>query len=124
MVGFVVRQMPLEQMQSAVDFLVELDFLSQQEDGADATGTEPPHAISVFVMDVARGHHRYRPLGAGCIVESFLNSPSSFLAESLLAGLTFFSESSAHSKAPLFWNNENVFSSTLFQKPAGFSSFS
>jgi hypothetical protein len=32
--------MPLEQMKSAVDFLVELDFLSQQKDGADATGTK------------------------------------------------------------------------------------
>jgi len=31
MVGFVVRQMPFEQMQRAVDFLIELDFLKPSE---------------------------------------------------------------------------------------------
>ena len=123
MVGFVVGQMPLEQMQSAVDFLVELDLLSQQEDGADATGTESPHAIGLFIVDIGRGHHGYGPLGSGSIGQSFLDSPPSFLEESLLACGAFFSDSSTHSKAPLFWNSEDVFSPTLFQKPAGFSSF-
>ena len=123
MVGFVVRQMPLEQMQSAVDFLVELDLLSQQKDGADATGTESPDAIGLFVVDIGRGHHGYGPLGSGSIGQTFLDSPSTFLEESLLACGAFFSDSSTHSKAPLFWNSEDVFSPTLFQKPAGFSSF-
>ena len=41
-VGFVVGQMPLEQMESAVDLLVELDLLGQEKDGADATGGESP----------------------------------------------------------------------------------
>ena len=122
-VGFVVGQMPLEQMQSAVDFLVELDLLSQQEDGTDATGTEPPHAIGLFIVDIGRGHHGYGPLGSGSIGQSFLDSPSPFLEESLLACGAFFSDSSTHSKAPLSWNSEDVFPPPLFQKPAGFSSF-
>jgi hypothetical protein len=123
MVGFVVRQMPLEQMEDAVDFLVELDFLSQQKDGADATGTESPGALGLFVVDIGRGHHRYGPLGSGSIGQAFLNSPSTFLEHSLLACDAFFSDSSTHSKAPLFWNSDDILTITLFQKPAGFSSF-
>jgi hypothetical protein len=112
MVGFVVRQMPFEQMQSAVDFLGEVDFLSHQKDGADATGTESPHATGLFIVDIGRGYHGYRPLGSGSIGESLLNSLR-FLGESLLACGAFFSESSSHSKAPLCWNSEDVFPSTL-----------
>jgi hypothetical protein len=45
------------------------------------------------------------------------------LEKVLLACGAFFSESGTHSKAPLFWNTEDVILPTLFQKPAGFSSF-
>src|SRR6202789_3255334 len=121
-VGFVVREMPLEQMKVAVDLLDELDSLSQQKNGADAAGAEPPDTISVFVMDIGRGHHGNGPCGARGIVEPFLNSPSTILEESLLACRGFSSESSTHSKAPLSWNSEDVFSPILFQKLAGFSS--
>src|ERR1700722_12968919 len=123
MVRFVVGLMPFEQLKVAVDILDEVDFLSQEEHGTDAASTEATDTISMFIVDIARRHHRHRPLGTGRVVESFLNSPSPFLEESLLACRTFFSESSAHSKAPLFWNSEDVFSPPLFQKPAGFSSF-
>ena len=123
MVGFVVGQMPLEQVKIAVDILDESDLLSQEEEGPDAAGTEPADAIGMFVVDIGGGHHGYRPLRAGRIVESFLDSPSPFLEESLLACGPFFSESSTHSKAPLSWNSEDVFSPPLFQEPAGFSSF-
>lgn len=102
MVGFVVRQMALEQVKVAVDILGELDPLSQQEEGPDAVGTEPADAIGIFVVDVGRGHHGSRPLEAGRIAESFLDPPSPLLEESLLACGASFSESSTHSKAPLF----------------------
>ena len=101
-VGFVVRPMLLEQVQVAVDLLDELDFLGQEKDGPDAAGTEPTDATGMFVVDIGGGHHGYRPLRPGRIVEPFLNSPSSLLEGSLLAGSPLFSESSAHSKAPLF----------------------
>ena len=122
-IGLVIGEVPLEQMELAIDLVDQVDLLSKQEDGADPTGTEATDAVSVFVVDISRGHHRYRPFGPRRIVESFLNSPSTFLEESLLACLAFFSDSSAHSKAPLFWNSEDVFSPTLFQKLTGFSSF-
>jgi hypothetical protein len=123
MVGFVIRQRPLEQVKVVVDVLDELDFLSQQKAGSDATGAESPDAISIFVVDIGGRHHGPRPLGCGRIVEPFLDSPSTLLEDSLLAGSALFSESTTYSKAPSFWNNEHVISSTLFQKSAGFSSF-
>ena len=122
-VGFVVRKVPLEQMKVAVDLLDELEFLGHQKNGADAAGAESPNAVGVFVVDIGRGHHGYRPLGSWGIVQAFLNSPSTFLENSLLACRRFISESSTHSKAPLSRNSEDVFSPTLFQKLAGFSSF-
>src|ERR1700677_5128984 len=115
--------MPLEQMQSAVDFFVELDFLSQLEDSTDATGTESAHASGLFIVDIGRGHHGHGPLGPGSIGQTFLNSPSGFLEDSLLACDAFFPDNRTHSKAPLCWNSEDVLSPTLFQKPVGFSSF-
>ena len=72
MVGFVVGLMPFEHLKVAVDILDEVDFLSQEENGTDAAGTEATDAISVFVVDIAGRHHGYRPLGTGRIVESFL----------------------------------------------------
>jgi hypothetical protein len=61
--------------------------------------------------------------GPGAFGQSFLDPPSRFLKESFLACGAFFSENSTYSKAPLFWNSEDVLLPTLFQKPAGFSSF-
>ncbi len=111
--------MPFEQPKVAVNILDEVEFLSQEENGTDAASTEATDTISVFVVDIARRHHRYRPLGTGRIVESFLNSPSPFLEKSLLACRTLFSEKYAHSKAPFFWNSEDVFLPPLFQKNRG-----
>jgi hypothetical protein len=95
-------------MEIAVNLLDEADPLSEQEDGADASGAEAADAIGVFVVDVGRGHHGDRALGSRCVVEPFLEPSSPLLEESLLACGAFFSESRAHSKAPLFWNSEDV----------------
>src|SRR5262249_48886995 len=97
-------------------------LLSQEEEGTDATGTEPAGAGGRFVVDIGGGHQGYRPLRARRVVEPFLNSPSPLLEESLLACRSLFSESSAHSKAPLSWNSEDLFLPPLFQKLAGLSS--
>ena len=96
---------------------------NHQKDGADATSTESPHAIGPLIVDIGRGDHGDGPLGSGSMGDSLLDSPPRVLEESLLACGAFFSDSGTHSKAPLFWNSEDVFSPTLFQKPAGFSSF-
>src|SRR5262249_31052366 len=105
------------------DLLDELEFLSHQEDGADAAGTEPPHAIGPLRVDIGGGHHGCGALGSGRMGDSLLDSPPGFLEGSLLACGAFLSDSGTHSKAPLSWNSEDVFLSTLLQKPAGLSSF-
>jgi hypothetical protein len=121
-VGFVIGQMPLEQVQLVVDLLDEPDLLSQEEEGPDAAGTEAAGASGRFVVDIGGGHHGDRPLRARSIVEPFLNSSATFLKESLLACRPFFSESGAHSKAPESGNGEDVRSPPLLQELAGFSS--
>jgi hypothetical protein len=50
MVGFVVGPMLLEEMKLAVDLLDERDLLSQEEEGADAAGTEPAGATSTTAL--------------------------------------------------------------------------
>ena len=96
-----VQEMTLEQMESPVDLLVELELLGQQEEGTDATGSESPHAIGRFIVDIGRGHHGYGPFGPGGIGQTLVNSPSGFLEESLLACDAFFPDNRIHSKAPL-----------------------
>jgi hypothetical protein len=71
-VGFVVGQVPLEEVEFAIDLLNEPDLLGREEEGADAAGTEPAAATGVFVRDIAGGHHGYRPLRAGRVVEPLL----------------------------------------------------
>ena len=122
-VGFVVGKMDLEQMKLGVDVADQAYPSSQQKHGADAAGAETLDAIGQFVVDIAGGHHGYGPLGTRWLPETLVNSSPSFLEDSLLACLAFFSESSTHSKASLSWNSEDVISPTLFQKHWGFSSF-
>ena len=114
--------MPLEEVEVAIDHLDQSDPLSQEEDGPDAAGAEPTTPTHVFVVDIAGGHHGCRPFRAGDVLEPFLDPPSPLLEESLLACRSLFSESGAHSKAPLSWVGEDVFLPPLFQEHAGFSS--
>ena len=123
-VGFVVGQVPLEEVEVAVDLLDQPDLLSQEEEGADAAGTEAAAATGVFVVDIGGGHHGYRPLGARGVVEPFLDPPSPLLEGSLLACRSLFSESGAHSKAPLSWNGEDVFYLHYSKNMRGFRAFS
>ena len=122
-VGFVIGQMPLEEVEVAVDVVDQADLLSQQEDGADAAGTEALDAIGEFVVDVGGGHHGPGRSGPGVFSSRFWIRRRPSWKNLFLRACAFFSESSSHSKAPLFWNSEDVFSPLLFQKPAGFSSF-
>ena len=62
--------------------------------------------------------------GSGRIGEPFLDPPPSLLEESLLACRLLFSESSAHSKAPLSWNGEDVILLHYSKNLRGFRAFS
>jgi hypothetical protein len=96
MVRLVVRYVPLEQVELSVNLVDQADVTRQQEDGTDPTTTEAAGARCQLVICIARGHHRYGPLGLGCVSQSLGNS-SRLLEESLLACCVLFSEISTHS---------------------------
>jgi hypothetical protein len=102
MVRFVIRQMSFEKVEVPIDTVDQADRSSQHENGADAAGTEAFDATSIFIVDIGGGHHRFGSLVLADICEPEANSPSSLLKLSLLASQTLFSDSSTHSKAPLF----------------------
>ena len=101
-VGFVVGEMHLEQMKIVVDVVDQAGLLSQEEHGADAAGAEPLDAIGQFVVDIARGHHGYGPLGPRRIDQSFQNSPSPLLRVplALLRASRFFRRVALTRKPP------------------------
>src|SRR5271156_1296954 len=123
MVRLVIGEMHFKKVKIVVDVADQAGPACQEEHSADATGAEALDSIAQFVVDIARGHHRYWAFPLRRIDQAFLNSPLPFLEKSLLACVAFFSDSSTHSKAPLSWNNEDVFLPTLLQTHAGFSSF-
>ena len=58
MVGFVVGEVALEEMEVASRCRRSSPvWRRQQEHGADATGTEALHPIGQFVVDVTGGNH-------------------------------------------------------------------
>ena len=57
MVGFVVGQMELEQVQAAVDGVDEAELAGQGVDGADAAVADAAGAVGDLVVDVAGGEH-------------------------------------------------------------------
>ena len=58
MVGFVIGQMSLQDVEVVVDVADQADPPRQQVHGADSAGGEALDAIGEFVVDVAGGHHR------------------------------------------------------------------
>ena len=138
MVGFVIRQMPFEEMEIAVDIADQPGPASQQVHGTDATRTEALDTIGQLVMDVGGGHHRLVALRPGPILDAFENSPLAFVEDSAVAfsrllAVTFpglstvafsglIGDSSTHSKTSVVWNSEDVFPPPLFQNLLGFSS--
>ena len=57
MIGFVVGQMDLEQVQAAVDGVDQAEPAGQGMDGADAAAGDAAGALGDLVVDVAGGQH-------------------------------------------------------------------
>ena len=74
MVGFVIGEMPLEEMEVMVDVVDQAGPASQQEDGADAARGEALDAIGQFVMDVAGGDHGLVAFRSGPILDAVEDS--------------------------------------------------
>ena len=131
-VGFVIGEMPLEEMEVVVDVADQAGPASQQEHGADAAGGEALDAVGEFVVDVGGGHHRLIAFGSGPILDAVEDSLADVRGAILrlrsrvflrVAFSGLLGDSSSHSKASVDWNSEDVFSPLLFQNLRGFSSF-
>ena len=57
-VGLVIGEVPLEEVEVVVDVGDQAGPLGQQEHGADAAGGEALDALGELVVDVGGGHHR------------------------------------------------------------------
>ena len=56
-VGFVIGEVLLEEMEVVVDVADQAGPLGQREQGADAAGGEALDAVGQLIMDVGCGHH-------------------------------------------------------------------
>ena len=115
-VGFVVREVSLEELEVAVDVADQSGPARQQEHGADAAGTEAVDPVSEFIMDVGGGHHGPLAIGFEPILDAFEESPPAiaegpavaFAALIRLAFPGFLGDSRSHSKTSVDWNGEDV----------------
>ena len=57
MIGFVIGQMNLEQVETSVDGLDEAELVGEGMHGADATVADAAGALGDLVVDVASCHH-------------------------------------------------------------------
>ena len=94
-IGFVIRQMDLEQVQAAVDGVDQAELPGQEVDGADAAVGDAAAAVADFVVDVAGGEH-----GSGAVAEVGLVEAS--LDPALAAG-QFLAYLGVHSKSLRDW---------------------
>jgi hypothetical protein len=130
-VGFVIGEMLLEEVEVAVDLVDQAGPACQQEHGADSACGESLDAAGEFIMDVVGGHHGPIAFGLVAIRDAFEDPLATFaegpaIAFSSRVGVAFsglLGESSSHSKASVVWNSEDVLSPPLFHELRGFSSF-
>src|SRR5438034_1042930 len=113
MIGFVIGEMDLEQMEMVVDVADQARLASQQQHGADAARGEAPDALAQLIMDVAGGHHGLLAFGAGPMSDAVEESPPAFPQESAIASSPLLAVASAglvqhnnhHSKPSVTWKN-------------------
>jgi hypothetical protein len=116
MVGFVVGEMDLEEMEVVVDGGDQAGPLGQQEHGPDAAWGQALGALAEFGVDVAGGDHGVFPLGSGSIGDALAQPPLPLLEEPSLAfralapraswGLS--RENNGHSKPSGTWTNADL----------------
>ena len=90
-VGLVVGQVDLEQVQAVVDGVDEAELAGQGVDGADAAVADAAGAVGDLVVDVAGGEHRLAAAAQVGLVEAALDA--ALAVGQLLAYLSFHSKS-------------------------------
>ena len=84
-VGFVIGEMPLEEVEVVVDVADQAGSAGQQEHGADAAGGEALDAIGEFVVDVAGGDHGLFAFWPGPVLDAVEDSLPAFTESSAVA---------------------------------------
>jgi hypothetical protein len=110
----VVRQVPFEEMEAAVDVADQPGAADDQEHGADSAAGQVSNPVGQLLLDVAGGEHGTLPFRRGPILDSLEASP--------LALPQLVQDSRVHSKASVAWSIEDMYRSQLFQEHRGFSS--
>ncbi|MBV8523751.1 MAG: hypothetical protein JOY71_16785 [Acetobacteraceae bacterium] len=99
-IGFMVRQVPFEELKFLVECGDQPGPAGPQEHGTKTAGSEPLDPIGQFLLDVAGGDHGAFPFRPGTIFEAAENSP--------LALPQFVEDSRFHSQASDCWNSEDL----------------
>ena len=132
MVGFVIGEMALEEMEVGVDGGDQAGAARQQEHGADAAGGEALDALAQFVVDVGGGDHGdYRVRGradsrcgrgssAGVAAGALGRVPGTSCG---VASWDLLRDNNHHSKPSVAWKNADLLPPALSQELRGFSSF-
>src|SRR5271157_2443185 len=84
-VGFVVGQMPLEDVDLGVDVADQPGPLSQHEHCTNTPSTEALDTISQFIVDVGCGHHGLVPFWPRPIQDAVKDSPLALAEDSAVA---------------------------------------
>src|SRR5262249_53748146 len=116
MVGFVVGEMDLQELDVVVDGGDQAGPLGQQEHGPDAARGQTLDTLAEFVVDVAGGDHGVFPLGSGSMGDALAQPPLPLLEEPSLAFTAFAPlaswglprEKNCHSKPSGTWTNADL----------------
>ena len=128
MVGFVIGEMALEEMELGVDGGDQAGAPCQQEHGADAAGGEAVDALAEFVVDVAGGDHGDIAFGFGAIGDAVEDPPPPSLQELLVASVGLGALASGglprdndhHSKPSVAWKNADPIPIYILPRSRGF----
>ena len=129
-VGFMIGEMALEEMEVVVDITDQPDPPCQQQHGTDSPGVETLDAVGELIVDVARGDHRLFAFQPWSILDAVHDSlatlvqPTTVVIAGAFTGAfwRFPRYSGSHSKTSFVLNDEDVFLPLLFQNYRRFSS--
>jgi hypothetical protein len=113
-VTLVIRQVPLQEVEVLIEVPDQSDLASQEVDGPDATGCDPPDLLAHLVVDVRGGHHRLGAFDAGPVLDA--------AEDSSLASVQPAMDTGVHSKTSWWRRDEAGQVPRFFAETRGFSS--
>jgi hypothetical protein len=114
--------MPLQEVEVLIEVPDQSDLASQEVDGPDATGCEPPDLLAHLVVDVRGGHYRLRAFDAGLVRNAAEDSPLASGQSAMDTGVhskTSWRRRDEAGQVPRFFAETRGFSSLLAPKSLG-----